>query len=234
MVGCNQKFFVVAKGSEFELIDAKDTDIRVLLDSRELCYYIRWVSDGVSCIRERMEEVHFAKVNPPKRLPNGQFKLLDYLGNEVHDGQIFNLVYDTLGYGLYSGMSDEEDDDFDDFVNNIYGEYRGLSVFNDSLTLYPKSEAEFTSETIDGIVYLKCGGKYVYCPLDGEEHIKLKSELPKKDERLHLECNGIEVYISRWNKCGYISEMVGHRGVLRFPPADAVDPLEDGSSFSLM
>ncbi|KAJ1948703.1 hypothetical protein EC988_005068 [Linderina pennispora] len=142
-----------------------------------------------------MEELRVARENRPRRLPSGQFKLRASCGNDVTDGEQFRLIPESR-YAEYLEEEAAADFDTDD------SDPKGVEM-DYGMVVSHERDSVFTVETIDGIVYLCCGGHYLFCPDDGECLIKMGPELPSKDERLHLEQCGRLIKFSRWNRHGY-------------------------------
>ncbi|KAJ1942881.1 hypothetical protein FBU59_003068 [Linderina macrospora] len=213
MAGCDQRFFVVAYGDRYECIDTENTDNRAEYTTEEMYIFVRQTSESFASLKRKLEQAQLRKATFPNRLPNGQFKLSDYLGNEVIDGEEFRLTRDLENYHSY--YSDEGRGDSNE--DGRKPRYDGIVIVEDFMMLYPEDDAIFTSETIEGIVYLKYGEQYVYCPDDHDFAIELTQELPDKSERLHMEYDGNALIFSHWDKFGYAyEEFLDHKGYIDF------------------
>ncbi|KAJ1928631.1 hypothetical protein FBU59_007117 [Linderina macrospora] len=212
MAGCNQDFFVVARDSVFEFVLMENTGIKAEFMDHDANRYISRTIHDPTYIAWRMRRMQFVKDNIPKRLPNGQFKLKDHIGNEVLDGERFRLTVDIERYHAHYAGEHRNDED---------PEYKGVDLSPGFLMMYPGDDSIFTSETIDGIVFLKYGEEYVYCPDDDGRVIKTSQELPEKNQRLQLEYDEGVLFLSRWDRFGYACEdWLDHRGYIRFENED--------------
>ncbi|ORX71407.1 hypothetical protein DL89DRAFT_266412 [Linderina pennispora] len=81
MVSCFQGLFVVAYDNKFKCVEVEDTDNSID------------ISKNPACIGRRIEEARFLKEHGLMRLPDGQFRLKDYLGNEVDMTAGFLMMY---------------------------------------------------------------------------------------------------------------------------------------------
>ncbi|ORX71400.1 hypothetical protein DL89DRAFT_266406 [Linderina pennispora] len=222
MVCCFQGLFVVAYDNKFKCVEAEDTDNSMDVSVDRIGNFLLKAWNKPEYIRKCAKQAHFLKEHGLKRLPDGQFKLKDYLGNEVVNGERFRLTRDINRYHSYYADENRHDEE---------PNYSGMDMSDGFLMMYPGDDSIFTSETIDDIVYIKFDNQYLYCQEGSDFEIELTPELPEKEERLHLQHDGSTLILARWDMSGYaIEDWLDHRGYINFEYSDSrwkwVDPLD--------
>ncbi|KAJ1954895.1 hypothetical protein EC988_002185, partial [Linderina pennispora] len=155
---------------------------------------------------------------PPTRLLDNEFMLMDMNANEVHDGDKFVLVVSNRGdYDDDSDDSDDSDSDDGD-SQHFKGDTAGIHVVDRTLMARPGTGNIFTSETVQGIVYLKYNGQYLCCPEDDAYAICFVPHLPQRTERLQINYDRGDIILTKWDgslyvTCDWASESVGFIGL---------------------
>ncbi|ORX71243.1 hypothetical protein DL89DRAFT_266251 [Linderina pennispora] len=211
MVSCFQGLFVVAYDNKFKCVEAEDTDNSMDVYACGIGAFLLKAWNKPEYIRKCAKQARSMKEHGFKRLPDGQFRLKDYLGNEVVDGEQFRLTRDINSYHSYYADENRHDDE---------PSYAGIDMTDAYLMMYPGDDSIFTSETIDDIVYIKFDNQYLHYKQSGDFDIGLTPELPRKKARLHFQHDGSALILAYWDRSGYgFEDWIDDRmGYINFAP----------------
>ncbi|KAJ1947356.1 hypothetical protein FBU59_001886 [Linderina macrospora] len=210
--GCCNHCFITYENGSYQCVSTSNTD-----NSYTYSSCLKWLvvsqarKDTAAIERFKEQDRLFNERQPPKRLPNGEFKLKDENGDEVLDGEQFTFIIPRDDEEDYDDEDEDEDDDDDD---DYEPEQDGINVFDGSLMANPGHGDIFSCETIDGIVYLTHNDKYLCCPDDGMNSISVSPELPEPSERLQINYDGSDITLTRWGdsvfaSCDWVKASVG-------------------------
>ncbi|KAJ2851920.1 hypothetical protein IWW36_000693 [Coemansia brasiliensis] len=200
---CVQKYFIINSGSEYRAVETDNVANTYVFSSRLKHRIVDTLASGKATIETFIEEdKHLEeKLAKPERLPG--FKLRDADGNVISDGEPFALqiLGDREGY-----ESDELPKKLSKGERLFYGkDWLTIGFYiheNQDNFLYghPDGGVYFTCETIDDIVYLKCGDSYLYNNLERPfNSISIGSAVPTKEQRIQIHYNDDgDIMLSGW------------------------------------
>ncbi|KAJ1941719.1 hypothetical protein FBU59_003419 [Linderina macrospora] len=198
--GCCNHCFITYENGSYQCVDTSNTDNSYTYSSCLKSLVVSQARKDTAAIeRFKEQDRQFNERQPPKRLPNGEFKLKDKNGDEVLDGEQFALIFPN---------DDDEDEDYEP-------EQYSINVSNGGLMARPGYGDIFSCETIDGTVYLTHNDKYLGCPDDGMNSISVSPELPEPSERLQINYDGSDITFTRWGgsvfaSCDWIKASLGY------------------------
>ncbi|KAJ1951623.1 hypothetical protein FBU59_000028 [Linderina macrospora] len=199
---CNHCFIIYDNGS-FQCVDTNNTDNIYSFSESLQWHFVSDVRMDITAMdRYREQDRRLKDPQPPSRLPNGEFKLKDENGDEVLDGEQFNLI-----------IPRDDDEDYGDEDEDYEPEQDGINASGGELMASPRYGDIFSCETIDGTVYLTHNGGYLGCP-DEMNSICVSPELPGPSERLQINYDGNDITLTIWGElafatCDWIKASVG-------------------------
>ncbi|KAJ2500929.1 hypothetical protein GGH96_002343 [Coemansia sp. RSA 1972] len=185
---CVQKHFIVNKGNEYRAVETDNVENTYVFSFRRRSLIVPALAAGTTTFDTLIEEYKHLedKLAKPERQPG--FKLRDGNGEIIPDGKEFaiQILRDREeGEEETEGPSEEEP-----FFDNK--DWIGVnSYMNDGKDYFLFGQLEggdsFECETIDGIVYLKHDGKYLYFDIyDETDYIFIGKAIPMKEQRVQI------------------------------------------------
>ncbi|KAJ2438524.1 hypothetical protein IWW46_004853 [Coemansia sp. RSA 2440] len=218
---CVQKHFIVNKGYEYRAVETDNVENTYIISSIRRYQFVPKLAAGTATIDAFIEYDKHLEDMAKKLETQPGFKLRDSNGNVIPDGKEFaiQILCDSEGE-----LDEEYLEDIDktsiidplfrhkDWVDihTHYGDGRGDFLFG-----HPDGGHIFECETIDGIVYLKHNGRYLFFDIDDKRSLLyFRDKVPTKEQRIQIHFDddgdicltgwGGRVYVScDWIKCAY-------------------------------
>jgi hypothetical protein len=206
---CQHTFVVYVDDNTIECYETGNVSNSYRFNSGISSHVISMVRKDIAAIEKLKEEERRKEaMRQPKKKRDPNFKLVYDNGDTVHDGDLFYIK-------LPSKEVLEEDEYFENSypADILEGDY--IHIFDGGLMANPGVGNVFTTEAIDGIVYLKSDEGYLFCPNTEEKGISLNSSLPVEAERLQLHYAGNNAFrLTMWNgdifaRCEWVKVYVG-------------------------